>query len=217
MTDGTVRDSLATAVERVRLLNYRSIASCDVLLNAVTYLVGPNGAGKSNFLDALRFVADSLSTSLEQAVWERGGMEAIKHRGGGPNDAVSVSLELRLSSGLTVAYGVELELLPRSGFRVRREACELFRADRGIVSSFERVGDEVRSTGPTLPVPSSTRLYLTTAASLGSFRAAFNVLTRMGFYNVNPAELREIQAPDVGDVLDRSAQNAASVLARLAQ
>jgi len=36
---------------RVKLTNYRSIASCDVRLSALTFLVGPNGAGKSNFLD----------------------------------------------------------------------------------------------------------------------------------------------------------------------
>lgn len=212
-----MRGSLPVAVERVRLENYRSIASCDVTLNAVTYLVGPNGAGKSNFLDALRLVAESLSTSLEQAVRDRGGLDAIKHRGADATAPVSVHCEVRLPAGLTATYGVELELLPRSGFGVRREVCEVSQAGRGIVASFDRLGDAIRSTDPILPAPPPSRLYLTTAASLASFRMVFNVLTRMGFYNISPSELREIQPPDVDDVLDRGARNAAGVLARLEQ
>lgn len=53
---------------RVVLQNYKSIAACDVQLGPLTFLIGPNGAGKSNFLDALRFVTDSLRTSLEHAL-----------------------------------------------------------------------------------------------------------------------------------------------------
>src|SRR5208283_1430954 len=52
---------------RAVLKNYKSIEACDVDLDSLTFLVGPNGAGKSNFLDALRFVADALRTSLDHA------------------------------------------------------------------------------------------------------------------------------------------------------
>lgn len=47
-------------VTRVVLRNYKSIAVCDVSPAQLTFLVGPNGSGKGNFLDALRFVSDSL-------------------------------------------------------------------------------------------------------------------------------------------------------------
>ncbi|HEX2095507.1 MAG TPA: AAA family ATPase [Longimicrobiaceae bacterium] len=60
-------------IERVILRNYKSIAACDVTLSKLTYLVGPNGSGKSNFLDALRFVTDSLQSSLDHALRDRGG------------------------------------------------------------------------------------------------------------------------------------------------
>lgn len=48
---------------RVRLRQYRSIASADVSLGDLLLLVGPNGSGKSNFLDALRLTSESLLTS----------------------------------------------------------------------------------------------------------------------------------------------------------
>ena len=63
----------ATFLTRVVLENYKSIAHGDVRLGPLNYLVGPNGAGKSNFLDALRFVADALTHSVEQALCARGG------------------------------------------------------------------------------------------------------------------------------------------------
>ncbi|MCU0913441.1 MAG: AAA family ATPase [Planctomycetes bacterium] len=60
-------------LSRVLLKNYKSIANCSVKLGPLNFLVGPNGAGKSNFLDALRFMAESLNTSLDHALRERGG------------------------------------------------------------------------------------------------------------------------------------------------
>ena len=55
-------------VTRVVLRNYKSIAACDVAPAQLSFLVGPNGSGKSNFLDALRFIADSLRFSIDHAL-----------------------------------------------------------------------------------------------------------------------------------------------------
>ena len=59
---------------RVVLRNYKSIAACDVAPAQLSFLVGPNGSGKSNFLDALRFIADSLRFSIDHALRDRGGI-----------------------------------------------------------------------------------------------------------------------------------------------
>jgi len=64
-------------ISRVRLKNYKSIASCDVRLGPLTILVGPNGSGKSNFLDALAFLTQALNESLVEAIDERGGLDKI--------------------------------------------------------------------------------------------------------------------------------------------
>ncbi len=70
----------STFLTKVVLRNYKSIAACDVQLCPLVFLVGPNGAGKSNFLDALRFVADALRTSLDHALRDRGGIKEVRRR-----------------------------------------------------------------------------------------------------------------------------------------
>jgi predicted ATPase len=72
--DGTAAPagSAVPFITRVRLRNYKSIASCDVRLGPLTILVGPNGSGKSNFLDALAFLARALETTPGEAINERG-------------------------------------------------------------------------------------------------------------------------------------------------
>lgn len=73
-------------LNRVTLRNYKSIAACRVDLHELTFLVGPNGSGKSNFLDAIRFVADSLRSSPDHALHDRGTIKEVRRRSGGhPN------------------------------------------------------------------------------------------------------------------------------------
>jgi hypothetical protein len=67
--------SESTFLTRIRLQNYRSIAACDFRLGPLRFLVGPNGSGKSNVVDALRLVADSLNTTLDHALRDRGGIQ----------------------------------------------------------------------------------------------------------------------------------------------
>lgn len=51
-------------IRRVQIENFRSIASCDVALGPLMFIVGRNGSGKSNFLDALRLVSEILRDGL---------------------------------------------------------------------------------------------------------------------------------------------------------
>jgi len=87
-----------TFLTRVLLENYKSIASCDVALGPLTFLVGPNGSGKSNFLDALRFVADALRSSLDHAIRDRGGIPEVLRRSPIPSTHFGGRFEFRLRS-----------------------------------------------------------------------------------------------------------------------
>ena len=94
MTEDTAEDGVGRLpvpfINRVRIKNYKSIASCDVRLGPLTILVGPNGSGKSNFLDALAFMTRALATTPEEAINERGGFQRILRRV--PDEAASFSI-----------------------------------------------------------------------------------------------------------------------------
>src|SRR6266478_446707 len=111
----------ATFITRVVLENYRSIATCDVKLGPLTFLVGPNGAGKSNFLDALRFVVDSLRTSLEHALRDRGGINEVRRRSGGHPNHFGMRFWFSLPSGEVCHYAFRIGARQQGGFEAQDE------------------------------------------------------------------------------------------------
>jgi len=203
-------------VRRVRLRHYRNIRACDIELGPLTFLVGPNGAGKSNFLDALRLVQEALTTSLSQALRERGGIGEVRSRP--PDGSVGVSLRLDLPLAThRASYAFELGALADGGFEIVREEC-LIRPTFDVHAEgtwFSRERETVRSSEPVLPLVSAERLYLVTSASLPAFHPVFDTLSRMAFYNPSPEQMRRLQTPDPGAPLARDARNVASVLHRM--
>lgn len=192
--------------------SYKSIAACDIPLGPLTYLVGPNGSGKSNFLDALRFVADSLRSSLEHAIRDRGGIDEVRRRSSGhPNH---FGLRLELNVGQTFGhYAFEIEARVGGGYGVKSEECSLRDPETGRCHEFlVSSGSVVRSSASTLPAPADGRLFLVNASGVAEFRPLYDALSRMGFYNLNPAAIRELQTPDAGDLLRRDGGNLASVV-----
>lgn len=68
-----------------------------------------------------------------------------------------------------------------------------------------------------MPPVSPDRLYLVTAAGLPQFRSVYDGLSTMGFYTLNPEQMKEVQSPDAGEILRRDGSNIASVVARLSE
>jgi predicted ATPase len=198
-------------ITRVRLMNYKSIAACDVGLRDFTILVGPNGSGKSNFLDALRIVSDSLRTSLDHALRDRGGVSEVRRRSGGHPTNFGVRLDFRLGDE-SGHYAFRVAALARGEYEVKTEECAIG-ADRYSVKS----GKVVHSPAPVAPPAFSDRLYLVNAAGLQAFRPVFDALSQMGFYNLNPDRMKALQTPDKGDLLARDGSNLASVLERMSK
>ena len=192
------------------LRNYRSIEACAVSLETLTLLVGPNGSGKSNFLDALRLTTDSLRTSLDHALRERGGLAEVRRKSHGHPNHFAVHLDFLLDG---IPGFFKFVVAARSGgYEIQSETCA-WGTDVYVV----RRGDVIKPPASVSPPAASDRLYLVSAAGLPSFRRVFDALSNMGFYNVSPAKIRELQAPDQGDLLDREGANLASVLERLAK
>ena len=65
------------------------------------------------------------------------------------------------------------------------------------------------------PAAATDRLYLVNASGLKEFRPVYEALSQMGFYSLNPDKIRDLQAPDPGNLLIRDGSNLASVLAQL--
>jgi predicted ATPase len=116
-----------TFLTRIRLQNYRSIAACDVRLGPLRFLVGPNGSGKSNLVDALRLVADSLNTTLDHALRDRGGIQEVRRRSGGHPTHFGVSLDFRLHDGRTGLFAFRVGARSGGGYEVQREELRLTR------------------------------------------------------------------------------------------
>jgi predicted ATPase len=66
-----------------------------------------------------------------------------------------------------------------------------------------------------MPPAVDDRLYLVNAAGLPQFRPVFDALSHIGVYNINPELVRQLQAPDRGDILKRDGRNLSGVLAQL--
>jgi predicted ATPase len=201
-------------LKRVILRNYKSIAHCDVRLSTLTYLVGANGSGKSNFLDALHFVRDALSGSLDNAMNERGGLSEVRRRSSGHPTNFGIQLEFCLPSGEEGRYAFTVGALPSGGYEVQKETCSAGGIGKGPYFSLEK-GRLVETSEDTFPTVTADRLALVSASGLAVFRPIFDALTAMGFYNLNPKLIRDLQRPQDGRLLKPAGENIASVIGHL--
>ena len=199
---------------RVVLRNYKSIGYCDVRLNPLTYLVGANGSGKSNFLDALHLVRDALAGSLDNALNERGGLNEVRRRSSGHPTNFGIRLEFALSNGQAGHYAFNIGALAGRGYEVQSEECVLGGVGKGPFFRIER-GNLKASSEVTFPAVTADRLALMAASGMAVFRPVFDALTAMGFYNLNPKLMRELQKPQEGRLLKPAGENIASVIGHL--
>lgn len=207
---------MAILVERVRIQNYKSIGRADVTLDDLTVLVGRNGAGKSNFIDAVAFVAEALSTTLEQAIRARGGMNEVRRRSSGHPTHFGIRLDLCLPDAVA-GYGFRIASEKDGGFSVAREKARVQGQPLGTVEFETRRGELVFDADGTVRdvKRSSDHLLLQAVSGRPGFRELFDALTSFSAYNINPAVIREPQRHDQGDRLERHGVNITSVVRRL--
>lgn len=199
---------------RVVLRNYKSIAQCDVRLGSLTYLVGANGSGKSNFLDALHLVREALVSSLDNALNERGGLSEVRRRSSGHPTHFGIRLEFRLRDGRAGRYAFNVGALSGGSYEVQGEECVIGAVGRGPYFRLER-GQLKASSEAAFPAVTADRLALVSASGLAAFRPAYDALTTMGFYNLNPKLIRELQKPQDGRLLKPAGENLAGVIGHL--
>lgn len=204
----------------VSITNYKSIARCRVELGPLSFLVGPNGSGKSNFLDALRFVADALNTTIEQALRDRGGIQSVRRRSRGHPTHFGIRLDLTLPADRSVLYAFKVGAERDGAFVVQREECRIGPGGKEFPAAPEEffVVEEGRIVASSRSVPAALerdRLALVAISGLPEFRPTYESLRRMGFHNLNPERIRDLQEPDPGQILARDGRNLAAVIREL--
>lgn len=201
-------------LRRVVLKNYKSIGSCDVVLGALTFLVGANGSGKSNFLDALHFVRDALTGSLDNALSDRGGLNEVRRRSTGHPHNFGLRLDFVLPDERSGFYAFTVAALEGGAYEVHREECCLGRRGTGPYFRVER-GEVKSCSESSFPALTADRLALVAFSGMAVFRPVFDALTSMGLYNLNPKLMRDMQRPQDGRMLKPVGENIASVVAHL--
>ena len=202
-------------ITRIQIRNYKSISQAVVDLNRLTVFVGPNGAGKSNFLDAVAFIQECLSESVELAFKHRGGRGAVRRRSAGHPTHIGIRLDINLHDNSTASYAFEIAAKPPERFRIAREKCEIQRFMKETQGFEVQDGQFKKEISGIRPKVSIDRLALFAASATEEFRPVYDFLTSMRFYSIVPTRLRELQDPDPGDFLKRDGSNAAAVLKRL--
>ncbi|MFC5380087.1 AAA family ATPase [Aquipuribacter nitratireducens] len=209
------------AIRRVRLTHYRSIKSCDVGLGDLMVLVGPNGSGKSNFLDALRFTAQSLRDNLDNALRERGGVTEVRRRSTGHPTHFTIHLDFEWGSGAG-HYSFSVGARRNGGYEVTRESCHVstaaFGSDKSYFELKRRGADvEIASSEYRIPAVTADRLLLVALSGSEPFSTVFHGLAGVNVFNINPDAIRTPQKPGPGDLLLRDGANLASVLDQLSR
>lgn len=96
-------------INRIRIQNYKSIVDVTVELSPVTVLVGRSGTGKSNFVEAIRWLRDILSSGQRaeqlQQQWQQIQPATSKE------SLLSFDIEFSVS-GIPEAYRYQLTLGP---------------------------------------------------------------------------------------------------------
>jgi predicted ATPase len=209
---------MAILIRRLTLRNYKSIAKAAVDLSDLTVLVGPNGVGKSNVVDALRFVADSLDTTLDLAIRQRGGIGAVRRHSAGHPTHFAIAVRFHLGGSREAHYAFEIGARPNGAFVVQHEQASVSEAALKQHYFDVREGELVAGSEElraAAPKGSGDRLYLTSVSGVPAFRPLYDALAGVASYNINPAAVREVQPHDPGERLARDGSNLAAVIKRL--
>jgi predicted ATPase len=202
-------------LRRVHIRNYKSISQVTVDLGPLTIFVGANGAGKSNFIDALAFVSECLSDSVELAFKNRGGIGAVRRRSGGHPTHIGIRLAIDLPDGLVADYAFVIAAEKGERFSVSRERCHIKPLMEEPVSFDVRNGEFTKQIPGIRSRVSPDRLALFAASATPEFRPLFDFLIGTRFYSIVPSEMRKLQPPDAGDILKSDGSNTAAVLKRI--
>lgn len=228
-------------LKRIMVTNFKGISNVPVELGKLNVLIGANAAGKTNFVDAMRFVHDTLESGLTTAVGRRLGWENVLTREEKRAETIGIEIQWLPDEGtvgLTVAkrkykpvvinYQFEAGC-SRKRVRVQSEKLQarLSEGSREVEEEFERSGLRAKIVG-SLTMRSSTRAFTTPRQGgdrlfleAGFVTAGSSFLSEAirgwRFYELNVNAARCPSTDVTGDTLLSDGSNLAAILDRLGQ
>ncbi|MDY3560657.1 AAA family ATPase [Gemmata sp. JC673] len=210
-------------LRRVRIRGYKSIAFCDVALEPLTVLVGRNASGKSNFLDALGFLRNLLRLGASEAAKIHGGIEAILCRVATDR---TIAFEIECNSTHTesddafeAAYAIEIEFPQKQRPQIRGESLRIANAigdqmgysySNGSVECFASGDRAVKWEWEASVYPFLVRYHNELRAEQTPW--ILDGITSLSIHNFQPSEIRQLQHPYPGNLLNQNGANLASVI-----
>jgi predicted ATPase len=138
----------------------------------------------------------------------------VRRRSSGHPTHFGIRLEFALDNGERGYYAFNVGALKRGGYEVQTEECVIGGVGKGPFYKIEK-GKLRDCSEPTFPLLTSDRLALVAVSGVKPFRPVFEALTAMGFYNLNPKLMRDLQKPQEGRLLKPVGENIASVIGHL--
>ena len=208
-------ESIHVAVEEIRLQRFRAFENTKLQFADLTFLLGRNGAGKSSILDAVEFLRESVSDSLENTLDRRGGLHNVQRAnpgsGNNPPMGIAVVFSLPFPEGRTIRalYGFEIQGKSSNGHFTLREC---FKSSRE--SSFERINGNFKGKDDVSP-PAGNLVLPLIARSNKLWNIVLDTIRNVRAYEFSPAHM--VAAPDIGEktTLVKNGANAGDVLKAL--
>jgi hypothetical protein len=129
-------------------------------------------------------------------------------------------LDILLPNGGRATYAFEIGALSDGRYRVQREVCRVdAQGDAGDEPAVYDARDGHWETAylDLRPALAPDRLALPLMSAHPVFRPVYDFVTHMGFYNLSPDTIRNLQDPDPAQVLKRRGENLTSLLDTLEQ
>lgn len=212
-------------IRRLVVENYRSLGQIDITLEPLSVLVGANGAGKTNLLDALRFLRDAVTRTLEVAIADRRGMAGIRRRElTGMLHAMHIQLFLE-GPRWAGEYGFTISSGRQESYRITWEKLSVQRD--GTVTTLETKDgrwlqwpstdeQEIEVAADQLAIPTAGLLFPNLVQLLfPSLMDMFHFIGSMSFYTFGSDQYRLPQPPADPYPLDENGRNLASALRSL--
>lgn len=207
-------------LQKLTLRNFRSIRNEAVTFTNPLFLVGRNGSGKSNFVDALAFISECMTTPLHSVIEQWGGLGRICHIQT-PLDAPSVYFRLDYQLGAKQeqqgAYAFALRITPQRNFVVALEYCNLDRAGENSVWFNRAENAFTTSISGIQPVLSPQALAMPLLGGVQDLSAIYQSLAAMRLYHIKPEQVSSIQGQTNATTLRADGSNITSVLLHLSK